>query len=226
MVRKAAFGVNPICREWRLVGVSGILRLACAAAALAAAGCSTVIKTKAADDAAGAAERSALVEAAATTAWAPWPKPSSSSLAERLAGGEKETVRVSRAEAVDAYVEQLSAMDDAQGALISDAGRHLQAMASLKAAAETAFEGANARLSDVALIEDAISDLRETRSVYVAALKKIDGEKEIVSRLKRDFDDGIKALGDVADDLAESAVKRRTENYAGPESKSVAAGSS
>lgn len=208
------------------MGVSGFLRLACAAAVLAAAGCSTVIKMKSADDGAGAAERSALVEAAATTAWAPWPKPTSSSLAERLAGGEVAASRISRDDAVDAYVEQLSAMDDAQGALVSDAGRHLQAMALLKAAAETAFEGANARLSDVALIEDAISDLRETRSIYVAALKKIDGGKEIVSQLKRDFDEGIKALGDVADDLAESAVKRRVENYAGPESKPFAAGSS
>lgn len=178
-------------------------------------GCSTVIKTASQDDTASLAERAALLNAAAGAAWAPWPKPSSSSIAERLAGGEPALERVSRDDAVEAYVDQLKNAADGPAVLMSDAGRHLAAAKTLKAVAEEACDAASPRLSDVAILEDAIADLRETRTIYVASLKKIDAEKDIVEQVKRDFDQALKELGDVADQLAENAMKRRADNFAG-----------
>lgn len=207
------------------MGVSGVCRAALAAVTLAACGCSTVIKTSSENDAAGAAERAALVEAAADAAWSPWPKPSSSSIAERLAGGEERPDKVSRNDAVDAYVSVLKSLPDGESVLIEDAGRHLNAAKTLKAAVEVARDSSRPRLSDVALVEDAIADLRETRTIYVASLKKIDGEKDALEKLKRDFDEAIKDLGDAADDLAENAMKNRAANFAGPELAAASAGS-
>lgn len=195
------------------------------ALALAAMGCSTVIKTSSEDDTASVAERAALMEAAAGAAWAPWPKPSSSSIAERLAGGEPALERVSRDDAVEAYVDQLKNAPDGAAVLMNDASRHLAAAEALKAVAEEACDAASPRLSDVAILEDAIADLRETRTIYVASLKKIDAEKALVEQVKRDFDLALKELGDVADQLAENAMKRRADNFAGSNAQVRPAGS-
>lgn len=207
------------------MGVSGFRRMALTALALAAAGCSTVIKTSSEEDAASLAERAALIEAAAGAAWSPWPKPSASSIAERLAGGAPPSEHVSRDDAVDAYVAALNAAPDGEAVLIGDASRHLAAARALKVAAEEAFSAGSPRLSDVAIIEDAIADLRETRTIYVATLKKIDAEKDLVEQVKRDFDIALKDLGDVADQLAENAMKRRADNFAGARAAARSSGS-
>jgi hypothetical protein len=193
--------------------------------ALAAFGCSTVIKTSSEDYGANAPERAALIDAAADVAWSPWPKPSSSSIAERLAGGEAPSDGVSRDDAVDAYVVAVKAAPDGEAAVLDDAGKHLDAARALNAAADDACDSAYPRLSDVALLEDAIADLRETRTIYVATLKKIDGDDDAIDRLKRDFDRALKDLGDVADKLAENAMKKRADNFAGPDPSSVTSGS-
>ena len=187
-----------------------------------AAGCSTVIKAAGGEDPGYAAQRDALVEAAAGLAAAPWPKPSSSSLADRLAGAEADGASVSREDAVKAYVERLAGLDDAENALMADAARHLEAVGALRAAAEAAGDALSPRLSDVALIEDAIGDLRETRAIYVSALKKIDGDDDNVDALKRDFDRAIKELGAVADMLAENAMKRRAQAFARTRAAAIA----
>ncbi|MEK7265696.1 MAG: hypothetical protein AAB227_06310 [Pseudomonadota bacterium] len=193
--------------------------------ALALAGCSTVIKTSTDEDATSIAERAALMEAAAGAAWSPWPKPSSSSIAERLAGGEPQTERVSRDDAVEAYVGVLKNAPDGAADLMNDASRHLAAAKALKTAAEEACDAGSPRLSDVAILEDAIADLRETRTIYVASLKKIDAEKDLIEQVKRDFDGALKDLGDVADQLAENAMKRRADNFAGPAAPAGSTGS-
>ncbi len=197
------------------MSVSGALRLVFVGAALAAAGCSTIIKTSSSDRGVSGPERAALVEAAAEVAWSPWPKPSSSSIAERLAGGEERPDGVSRDDAVDAYVVAVTATADRENAVFRDANRHLQAAQALNAAASEACDAPNPRLADVALVEDAIADLHDTRTIYVATLKEIDSDKAAIEQLKRDFDRAIKDLGDVADKLAETAMKKRAENFAG-----------
>ncbi len=185
-------------------------------AAFAASGCSTVIQTAAPDDQAHVAGRMALEEAAASVAASPWPKPASSSLADRLAGASSGGEKISRDDAVDAYVVKLSASGRGDTGLLADAARHLEAAGALKLVAQTVCDSPAPRLSDVALLEDAIADLRQTRSIYVSALKQINGDKNDVDHLKRDFDNAIKDLGSVADDLAKSAMKQRTSNFAAP----------
>jgi hypothetical protein len=193
-------------------------------AAFAASGCSTVIQTAAPDDQAHVASHMALEEAAASVAASPWPKPASSSLADRLAGASSGGEKISRDDAVDAYAVKLLASGRGDTGLLADAARHLEAAGALNAVAQTVCDSPAPRLSDVALLEDAIADLRQTRSIYVSALKQINGDKNDVDHLKRDFDKAIKDLGSVADDLAKNAMKQRTSNFAAPASASQLTG--
>lgn len=192
------------------------LFVAVSIAALAASGCSTVIQTTAPDDHARIASRMALEEAAANVAASPWPKPASSSLADRLAGASSGGDRASRDGAVDAYVAKLTLSDHGNDDLIADAARHLEAAGALKSVAQTVCDSPAPRLSDVALLENAIADLRQTRSIYVSALRRLNGDKSDVDHLKRDFDKAIKELGSVADDLAKSAINQRASDFATP----------
>lgn len=202
-----------------ILSSSGLRRLAAATIlAFSACACSTVIKSERSQGAkVTEADREALRAAAANVADAPWPKPTSSSLAERLAGMEPEGDKLSRDDAVDAYVEALSEKPDAENRLMADADRHILAARALNEVAEAACESAAPQMADVALLEDAIADLRETRAIYVASLKEIDGDKLNIELVKRSFDDVIKTLGDVADDLANNAVKKNSRNFAGPQ---------
>jgi hypothetical protein len=184
----------------------------------AVSGCSTVIQTAAPEDQAHIASRMALEEAAANVAASPWPKPTSSTLTDVFAGAPTLTDRISSDDAVDAYVAKLSASGDGDALLLADAARHIDAANALTAVAQTVCDSPAPRLSDVALLEDAIADLRQTRSIYVAALKRLDGGKNDVAHLKRDFDKAIKELGSVADDLAKSAMKRSAGSFASPAS--------
>lgn len=186
--------------------------------AFSSAGCSTVIRADGAEELqASASERQALRDAATVVAKTPWPKPSSSTLAERLTGVEPDRDKVSRDDAIDVYVDALSKREEAEKALMADADRHLEAARALNAVAEAACDAPNPRLADVALLEDAISDLRETRSIYVASLKKLDGDDLNIELLKQSFDDVIKSLGVVADDLAKNAMNKNAEAFAGPD---------
>lgn len=189
-----------------------------------AVGCSTVIKTSSDDAAAVSQERGALVEAASAAAWSPWPKPSSSSFADRLAGAEIDGDRISRDDAIGFYVSLIKDSGDAEAALMNDAKRHLDAARRLDEVTTDLCDTARPRLSDVALVEDAIADLRETRTIYLAALKRIDAEKSAADRLKRDFDTSLKELGETADRLAQNAMKRRAEAYLAPRSGDRASG--
>lgn len=183
----------------RCVFVAGLL--------LATGACSTVLKTNGEVADAGSNEREALRAAAAEVAQTPWPKPSSSTLADRLAGAPEDAEKVSRDDAVKAYAGRLRAAPSAETVLMADAERHLEAARAMMKVAEETGAAARVRMSDVALIEDAIADLRETRAIYVACLKKIDADDAAADRLKESFKDVIKDLGDVADDLAENAMK-------------------
>ena len=171
------------------------------------------------------AEREALVEAASATAWAPWPKPSSSTFADRLAGAEVGADKVSRDDAIGFYVGLINETDDAEAALLNDAKRHLDAAKRLDEVTDELCDAARSRLSDVALIEDAIADLRETRTIYLSALKRIDAEKSASDQLKRDFDNALKNLGEAADQLADAAMKQRAEAYLPSEIQSNLSGS-
>jgi hypothetical protein len=211
--------VSPVRRWVCLAGASAII-------AIGVCGCSTVIRSETAiDEDAGAAERAALRSAAFDLAKTPWPKPSTSSFAERLAGVDAGDDQISRDDAVDAYLAALPASGGAEGALMADAERHLELASALKDVAEIACDRSRLRLGDVALLEDAISDLRETRSIYVASIRKLDGEEDNIDMLKESFDRVIKDLGEVADDLADKAMKEGAQGFAGPDAVARTAGS-
>jgi hypothetical protein len=121
---------------------------------------------------------------------------------------------VSREDAVSAYVALLRLAPSARASLLADAARHLDAAQALTTVARDACETPTARLSDVALVEAAIADLRETRAIYKAAFKKIDAGEDDGDRLAHAFDDAIKDLGEAADDLARSAMKKHEDALA------------
>jgi hypothetical protein len=181
---------------------------------MAIVGCSTILRAGPETTDGAPVERAALREAAAALAQAPWPKPSSSSLVERLAGAP-DGARVSRDDAIRAYLGRLAPQPAPAQSLSVDAARHLEAARALAAVAAEACDSSNPRLADVALVEDAIADLRETRAIYLAASKKLALDRDAAETLKRSFDDVLGDLGDVADALAESAMKRNSSSLAG-----------
>lgn len=184
---------------------------------LFSAGCSTTIKSDAwLLEQAATEERAALADAVSRVAETRWAKPSSSSFAERLTGTDLKD-RISRKDAAGEYVKTLMASNDAEAALMSDARDHLAAAEDLKGATEAARASPRPRLADVALVEDAISDLRETRSIYLASLEEIDGADENEKALRRAFDAILRELGDAADALAERAMEQSSGNFAGSE---------
>lgn len=185
--------------------------------------CSTVIRAAdAGEDLAMSEERAALKDAAADLAWSPWPKPEDASFAVRFAGGD-DADRMTRDRAVEIYIASFGDADAAAG-IAADARRHLIAANALADVAERASESPSPRLSDVAVLETSIADLRETRAVYIAALKKIDAEDNAIDAIRDPLDAAVKKLGRVADDLAENAMRKRSSNFAGPDVKTAGAG--
>jgi hypothetical protein len=185
--------------------------------------CSTVIRTEGAvDELAMIEERAALKEAAADLAWSPWPKPEDASFTARLAGGDSED-RMTRERAVEVYLASFGRAEDPADRIVADARRHLIAANALAEVAERTSGSAGPRLSDVAVLEASIADLRETRAVYIAALRKIDAESDTIDQVRKPLDAAVKRLGRVADELAENAMKRRSSNFAGPAAKAAGA---
>lgn len=198
------------------ISVKGVF-LACVVA-FALPACSTVIRTTdAADNLVMTEERAALKEAAADLAWSPWPKPEGSSFAGQLTGADAGEDRMTRDRAVDIYLSSFGPDSDAGGRIAADARRHLVAAAALADIAERTSESPSPKLSDVAVLEASIADLRETRAVYLAALRRIDAEDEAIEAIRDPLDAAVKKLSRVADDLAESAMKKRSSNFAGPD---------
>lgn len=185
--------------------------------------CSTVIRAPgASEDLATTEERAALKEAAAGLAWSPWPKPQDAFLTANLPGEEDET-RMTRARAVEIYLASLGDRD-AAAQIAADARRHLVAADALADAARLASQSDGPRLSDVAVLEASIADLREARAVYIAALKKIDSDGDTIDEVRDPLDVAVKKLGRIADDLAENAMKKRSSNFAGPGARTARAG--
>jgi hypothetical protein len=180
--------------------------------------CSTVIRTAdASEDFVMTEERAALKEAAAELAWAPWPKPQDSSFVGRFAAADEKDDRMTRDRAVEIYLATLASDADASGKIAADARRHLVAAAVLADVAERASHSPSPKLSDVAVLEASIADLRETRAVYLAALRKIDADDDAIEAIRDPLDAAVKKLSRVADELAESAMKNRSSNFAGPD---------
>lgn len=201
-----------------------ILRLVCVGAGAvlvgALGGCSTVLfSDNGAAERSAAVEREALIDAAAAVSRTKWPAPDDASWQARIAHLGSE--HVSKSDAVEVYLASLGEGGARYDLVLADAGEHLKAADGLARAAANAANSVRPVMADVSVVEDAIGDLRYTRDIYVECLKTLAKEGEPapagnVRALKSRFDDAIKALGDVADELADRVADDRTETFAGP----------
>lgn len=184
-------------------------------------GCSTVIMAdRGAEDRAGerssAAERTALTSAADAVSQTRWPKPNANPLGAMLGGGRD---RVSEQDAVETYLAALGGAG--AGAVMADANRHLAAAGRLADTAAACANAARPVMADVAVVEDAIADLKGIRDVYVASLKSLKKEGERVGdddirAVRDDFNNAIRTLGKAADRLADSVAHNKSRAYAEP----------
>jgi hypothetical protein len=202
----------------RLLCSAGVL--SCAALGLVSSGCSTVVFTQnETSDRDSAVEREALVNAASAIAETKWPQPQSASWAARLTGAANTSELTSKDEAVDTYIASLGTPPGRQATVYADAARHLKAANELVDAAKLAAESIRPLTADVAVVEDAISELRENRDIYLACLKELAHQGEMIETtdvraLKAEFNQALEAIGDAADLLADKASQDRTETVA------------
>lgn len=186
-------------------------------------GCSTVIFTDSnvAADRASAIEREALIEAASAVSETKWPQPTQIAWQARLSPLSASEDVVTEADAAEAYLSSIRVPGRRHEQVYADAEAHLRAAAALARAADAATNSVRPVKADIAVVEDAIGSLRQTRDIYVLSLKALARhgepvEAENVRALKDDFDDAIKALGSAADALADRVARDRTKTFAGP----------
>lgn len=193
---------------------------AAVAAALisASGGCSTVIVSdRSGQSPIAAVEREALSRAAAAVAETPWPRKPQASLAEQLAGAGGRTL--GEQDLAQRFVDGLDA--PRKPIVLAAALANIEAAQHLAAAGDAALTAIRPAMSDVAILESAIADLKENRDVYVASLKLIarggepvDGDE--LRRLRAEFSNVIGDLGQVADALADRTNDDVTRTFAIP----------
>ncbi|MEO0399706.1 MAG: hypothetical protein AAF224_09860 [Pseudomonadota bacterium] len=182
---------------------------------IALGGCATSIQPMAnagAADAA-AAERVALVGSAkAISDTVNWTKPAKMSWLTRLSGRDADS-GISRDDTLDAYVEELRLAGDPVRSLADHAQTTIAAADALILSAERALESVSPRMSDVAVLEGSIKELRDCRSMYLSALRRIDLDDAATDRagaaIKAGFDRAVRQIGGLADALADRAAERQ-----------------
>ena len=185
--------------------------------------CSTSVQTRSAslESNAVAVERLALQDAAEAVRETRWTKPEKKDLSALLAGviGDSGT-RFTRENAIVEYVALLNREADPVLAINQDIEKTLHATDELIAVSKETADALNPRMSDVALLESAIADLGETKSIYLSALsfmerdRKTDDIALMRGAVKESFSRKLSWLGDVADELADRAHKERKETIA------------
>ncbi|WDI32047.1 hypothetical protein PUV54_02435 [Hyphococcus flavus] len=164
------------------------------------------------------AERDLLNDAAREVERAPWPKPQSVSFVARLSGAADEN-RISRSDAVDAYVNRLQPAGLRFHQLAQDARANLSAASRLSRIAYNTVDASRVTMNDVATVEDAIQALRENSKIYSSAARELEKLGEPVDETQVDeirtaYSAAIRSLGNAADALAERIEKDRTETIA------------
>ena len=166
-------------------------------------------------------ERDALAAAADGVEAAPWPKPEPVSFISRIAGGSSGE-RVTRSDAIAAYVDALYVNEGRLTKLLSDARNNLARAAELDELAQAAAFAPRLSVNDIAILESAIQTLREHRQIYAAAARELAKRGEYVDPSQIDairdaYQNAIRALGETADQLAERIENDRSETYAAPD---------
>lgn len=163
-----------------------------------------------------------LTEAAAAVEQTPWPEPVTVSLMSRMLAGAAQADGISRDEAITVYVRDLAEAGSGFEALSHQAAQNVEAVYALVVRAEDAAGALNPAMADVAIVEKAIQSARENRNMFIAAAENLRDSGGAVSSdeilaLRNEFNDGIRALSRVADDLAAAAAAQRMKSFAAPE---------
>ena len=193
-------------------GVSMKMRMLAVFALASVAGCATtILPDDHSSNTDGTQQHYAINRAAAALDSTPWRKPDQSSLAERLGGANPDNSGFTRADAVASYLTSLKAEKDQQQAILFDAQKNIDAANELVRLAYEACDGPGPQITDVATIEDAISSMREMRTIYLATLKDIDADVSAIDAVESSFASAATRLGVAADLLAGLAI-RQSEN--------------
>ncbi len=201
-------------RGWRVCGVTALVLLLAGGCAVRPANSITQFKYP-------AAQRDMLADAAKAVETSPWPKPGPASFIVRMTGvGGND--RVSRNDAVAAYLLELEASGAGFVRLERDARLNLAAAERLDDTAREALRAPRHSMNDIALIETAIQTLREHRHIYADAGKELkkrgfDVSDDALDALRDDFRLAVKNLGKTADVLADQIDEDRSATYASPD---------
>ena len=217
MVGSLGLSVDIIIRVWVSYCFLGVV-------AIAPSGCASVVLGDPAANrsaaAAPASERLALSEAAADLATTKWRAPDDAAGGWRIAGVfSADDARFTRDDAIAGYIDQLVETSSPIEVLLADARINLDAATRLVRVAEMVSAALDPRMADVTVLEDAITALREQRSIYLAAMRRLEtaaGADAKLARksLKAAFEARIASLGEVADLLADRAHARSTSSLA------------
>jgi hypothetical protein len=173
-------------------------------------------------------ERAALLAATRKVQETPWPRIEKASLSDRMVGAlfggdkqERDSNSVTRDEAVAIYVERLNRQPSPVSALMQDANQCLTNARHLAESGRVASTSITPRDNDIALLEEAIGDIRQSRDIYLAAMKKLRNNGESLSRdeikdMKHAFTQTIADLGITADAIHDKIAETGdTAQYAG-----------
>lgn len=185
---------------------------------LVSGGCA-VLPLKSDADLRAPAERDMLADAALAVETAPWPKRDSVSFVSLL--GASDETRLSRAQAIAIYLDDLRPHGARFDRMAVDARANLQAADRLNQIAQNSVSSPRLSMNDVAAIEGAIKALRENRQTYVGAAKQLEKAGEVVDAqqmhaIRDAYKLAIKELGRTADALADQIERDRSETYATP----------
>lgn len=168
--------------------------------------------------ASGFSERLELVRAARELENTPWPEVTETSLANRMVsvlfGREDVSEGTSKEEALEVYVSSLSASpSNAPSTLMRHADNTLRAARTVAERGRLAATAINPSTDDIVVLEEAIGDVRASRDMYIAALKKLKSDGHIVpdgdvAELQAAFSQTIRDIGSTADLVAERSMDK------------------
>lgn len=214
---------NKLVGSWRFVfrGSKGVRLTGAVIIAFIIGGCAIVPhQSQTSLRTSSASERDYLTQAVANVKAAPWPKPQQVSFISRMTGGGGED-RVTRSDAVEAYVDDIQHAADPVQKLKNDASANLIAADRLQDAAINALASSRHAMNDVILVEEAIIALRENGQIYVAAAKflKKSGvltDDSTIDVLREEYRSAVRQLGETADILAEQLEHDQSQTFATP----------
>jgi hypothetical protein len=166
---------------------------------------------------------SLIADAARKATETPWPEISSRNWGARVIGVvTADEDEFTRGDAIDLYTKKLAATHAPCDDLMRDAIMQIAAAEALYREAKKVSEQSVATSRDIELMETAISTLKESRSIYLGVIRKIDADNEVDVRatsafVRTEFSLAADRLADLADEMADNVLADQIRSFAGPE---------